>query len=193
MSGMRRLLVQRFVLIALAGAALGAAVWFAFLRPSREATSAASGPGATLIAPATRRLLPDLSGAVLTPPPPRVSLRSGDGRPSFVDVWASWCIPCKEEAPMLARLHRRFGRQIRFLGIDVEDQRGPARAFERRYQIGYPSIFDPGASMAGKLGFYGLPTAYLLDRRNRIAAILVGKQSRATIQAKLAKLMAESG
>ncbi len=94
---------------------------------------------------------------------------------------------------MLARLHRRFGRQVRFLGIDVEDQRGSARAFERRYRIGYSSIFDPGASMAGKLGFYGLPTAYLLDRRNRIAAILVGKQSRAELQAKLAKLMAESG
>ena len=47
--------------------------------------------------------------------------------------------------------------------------------------------------MAGKLGFYGLPTAYLLDRRNRIAAILVGKQSRAAVQAKLAKLMAEPG
>ena len=174
---MRRLPLRRFLLIALAGAALAAAVWFAFLRPSKETTSAASGHGATLIAPANRRLLPDLSGAALTPPPARLSLPSGDGRPSFVDVWASWCIPCKEEAPLLARLHRRFGRQIHFLGIDVNDQRGPARAFERRYQIGYPSIFDQHAAMAGKLNFYGLPTAYLVDRHGRLAAVLVGKQS----------------
>jgi cytochrome c biogenesis protein CcmG/thiol:disulfide interchange protein DsbE len=182
---------RRFLLFALVGAAIAAALWFAFLRPSREATPAASGTGHGLVAQPRRRLLPDLSAAALTPPPARLSLRSDDGRPSFVDVWASWCIPCQEEAPMLARLHQKYGRAIRFLGIDVEDSRGAARAFERRHRIRYPSMFDRSASMADKLGFFGLPTAYLIDGRNRIAAVLAGRQTRSALETRLRRLLAD--
>lgn len=183
--------LRRLAVVALLGATLAAAVWFALLRPSPHATPTASGRDHGLIAAARRKLLPDLSAGALTPPPARRPLRAGDGRPSFVDVWASWCIPCKEEAPMLADLHRTYGREIRFLGLDVEDTRGAARAFERRYRIGYPSIFDPRASMVGKLGFFGLPTAYLVDRKGRIAAVLTGKQERPAIERRLVRLLAE--
>lgn len=92
---------------------------------------------------------------------------------------------------MLAALARTYDGRIRFLGIDVEDTRGDARAFERKHAIGYPSIFDPSASLAGKLGFYGLPTAYLVDRQGRIAAVLTGKQQRQAIVRRLARLLAE--
>lgn len=92
---------------------------------------------------------------------------------------------------MLAALHRAYGKRIRFLGIDVEDTRGAARAFERRYRIAYPSIFDQHATMAGELNFYGLPTAYLVDRSGRLAAVLVGKQSSLALQAKLVPLLKE--
>lgn len=92
---------------------------------------------------------------------------------------------------MLAALQRAYGERIRFLGIDVEDTRAEARAFERRYLISYPSIFDQQAAMAGKLHFYGLPTAYLVDRRGRLAAVLPGKQSLATLKAKLVRLLDE--
>ena len=92
---------------------------------------------------------------------------------------------------MFAALHRAYGQRIRFLGIDVEDSRGPARAFERHFRIVYPSIFDQQTAMAGKLNFYGLPTAYLVDQRDRLAAILVGKQSSVTLKAKLVRLLKE--
>ncbi len=92
---------------------------------------------------------------------------------------------------MLAALDHAYGKRIRFLGIDVEDNRGDAQAFERRYRIAYPSIFDQQAALAGKLNFYGLPTAYLVDRRGRLAAVLVGKQVKATLQAKLTRLLDE--
>jgi hypothetical protein len=90
---------------------------------------------------------------------------------------------------MRAALHHAYGKRIRFLGIDVEDTRGDARAFERRYGIAYPSIFDQNAAMAGKLDFFGLPTAYLVDRSGRLAAVLVGKQSRLSLEAKLVRLL----
>ena len=92
---------------------------------------------------------------------------------------------------MLAALHHIYGKQVRFLGIDVEDNRDDARAFERRYRIAYPSIFDQQATMAGKLNFYGLPTAYLVDHRGRLAAVLVGKQSSVKLKAKLTRLLKE--
>lgn len=92
---------------------------------------------------------------------------------------------------MLASLAREYGRKIRFLGINVEDTRGAAKAFERRYGISFPSIFDPKASMAGTLGFFGIPTAYFVDRSGRIAATAVGKQTRAAIVNRLELLLRE--
>jgi len=96
--------------------------------------------------------------------------------PAFLDIWASWCIPCREEAPTLSRLARRYSGRITFLGIDVGDDRGDARSFVRRYRIGYPSIFDPKEGLAMKLHAFGVPTAYLVDSHGRIAGVLVGKQ-----------------
>ena len=78
---------------------------------------------------------------------------------------------------MLAALHRRYGREVRFV---------------RRYHVGYPSIVDQSASLAGKLGFVGLPTLFLVDQHGRIAAMLAGKQSRLAIEARLRRLIAES-
>ena len=93
---------------------------------------------------------------------------------------------------MIARLWRRYGGQVRFLGIDVEDSRGDARAFMRRYGLGYPSIFDRTASIAGRLGFFGLPTAYLVDYRGHVAARLIGKQREATFASGLAAVVGET-
>jgi thiol-disulfide isomerase/thioredoxin len=184
-------LARRLLAVALVGVAAGAVIWFAFLRPSAQAVRSSPARGALLIAPQRRHGLPAVAGSALTPPPARLFLRARDGRPAFVDVWASWCVPCQEEAPMLAALARTYRGRIRFLGIDVEDTRGDARAFERKHAIGYPSIFDPNASLAGKLGFYGLPTAYLVDHKGRIAAVLTGKQQRQAIVRRLARLLAE--
>lgn len=94
--------------------------------------------------------------------------------------------PRREEAPLLARLWREYRSAVRFLGIDIEDSRAEARAFVRRYGLGYPHLFDAKAALAGKLGFFGLPTTYLVDGRGRVAAKLVGKQDEVTLRAALA-------
>src|SRR5712691_10468622 len=100
-------------------AALGALA-FLVLRPSTRARQTALPKASdALIAQTRRRSLPLLSGAALDPPPARLSLHDPDGRPQLIDVWASWCIPCKAEERMLAALDHAYGKRIRFLGIDV--------------------------------------------------------------------------
>ena len=163
------------------------------LRPSGNSeTAQLHGRRLMLVPVSRRRTLPDLAAAALSPPPAVLRLSSLRGRPAFIDVWASWCVPCREEAPGLARLWRRYRSRVQFLGIDVEDSRGDARAFLHRYGLGYPSIFDRQASLAGRLGFFGLPTAYLVDERGRIAARLIGKQRLTTLASGLAAVAGEA-
>ena len=182
-----RQLAGSLTVVALAGAVGALVLW-----PSgRSEVASVSGDAPTLVPVAQRQLLPDISGDALTPPPLTIRLKATTNRPAFVDVWASWCLPCKEEAPMLVSLHKTYRRQIRFLGIDVEDSRGAARAFERRYGITFPSIFDRSASMAGKLGFFGLPTAFLVDANGRIAARLIGKQTRVALEQRIRRVISE--
>ena len=92
---------------------------------------------------------------------------------------------------MLARLWRQHRGEFRFLGVDVEDTRADARAFVRRYGLDYPNIFDAKAALAGQFGFVGLPTVYLIDRRGRIAARLVGSQKKTTLRSGLEALARE--
>lgn len=146
----------------------------------------------TLVAPGHRKALPAVVGPALTPPPATLRLADLAGKPAFIDVWASWCVPCREEAPMLARLWRRYRAQVHFLGVDVQDSRADARRFTRRYRLGYPNIFDPKAGLAARLGFFGLPTAYLVDGHGRIAARLVGRQQERTLESGLEALVREA-
>lgn len=183
----------RIVVALVVVAATLIALLFLVLRPSESAqrSKLATAP-ASLIVPRQRRILPNLSGSALDPPPRKLLLRTPSARPELIDVWASWCIPCKQEAPTLAALERTYGRRVRFLGVNVEDTRADARAFERRYRIRYPSVYDEPASMATKLRVIGLPTVLLVDGRGRIAALLIGKQTAATLHAKVRRLAAEA-
>jgi len=182
------LVISVAVLVSLVGTFLA----LLFRSSGNATTPRVQGQRLTLVSAARRKALPDLAGPALDPPPPTLRLGALTGKPAFIDVWASWCVPCRAEAPVLARLWRQYGGRVQFLGIDVEDTRGDARAFVRRYGLGYPNIFDRKAALAGKLGFFGLPTAYLIDARGRIAARLVGKQEEATLRSGLDALSREA-
>ncbi|MDX6644832.1 MAG: cytochrome c biosis protein CcmG, thiol:disulfide interchange protein DsbE [Miltoncostaeaceae bacterium] len=96
-----------------------------------------------------------------------VDLAGFRGRPLVVNLWASWCAPCREEAPAIARFVREQ-RDVAVVGIDVSDTRSGARRFYRRYGWQHPSISDPNATIAADLGLQGLPTTIFLDAQGRV-------------------------
>jgi thiol-disulfide isomerase/thioredoxin len=99
-----------------------------------------------------------------------VSLKQWAGRPVLVNLWGSWCAPCREEAPHLRTFLARHPGTL--LGIDGKDSKAGARGFQKRYKLRFPSIFDPLEIAVVKLNPPGYPTTYFLDRRHRIVAVV---------------------
>lgn len=85
------------------------------------------------------------------------------GTPVVVNIWASWCGPCRTEAPLLAAAARRYGDQVQFLGVDILDQRQAATSFTNEFHVPYPSVFDPSGAIKTALGFLGQPDTIFFD------------------------------
>jgi thiol-disulfide isomerase/thioredoxin len=80
-----------------------------------------------------------------------------------VNIWASWCGPCRDEAPHLEAAHDEFGDRVQFLGLDILDERGSARDFMREYGWTYPSVFDATGAIRDGLGILGQPATLFYD------------------------------
>jgi thiol-disulfide isomerase/thioredoxin len=117
----------------------------------------------------------------------RTSLSDYRGKVVVVNVWGSWCGPCRAEAPILAAAARDHADDgVVFLGINSRDAgEDKARAFERRFQLPYDSIFDPGGqtllAFSGTLPPQAIPSTVVIDEQGRVAASVNGDVTRATL------------
>ena len=97
------------------------------------------------------------------------------GRWVLVNLWASWCVPCRQEAPDLERFSRLFrNRGVTVLGIDVQDNSDDALAFVREYRLTYPQLRSVGDERSEAFGSTGVPENFLVDPRGRLALIWRG-------------------
>ena len=128
------------------------------------------------------------------PPDPRRGLADGRidlaelrGRPVVVNFWASWCIPCRNEAPILNASSRAHAGKVVFLGINVQDLREDALAFSREFDTPYVSVRDRGNGTYEDYGLTGVPETYYLDAGGRIVAHSPGAISRTSLEQGIAQ------
>ncbi|WP_026925846.1 TlpA family protein disulfide reductase [Granulicoccus phenolivorans] len=108
------------------------------------------------------------------------------GKVVVINVWGSWCAPCRAEAPDLQAAHEATTDQAVFIGIDTRDpDPAPARAFVRSFGIGYPSIHDPDGrtllEFSGQLPPSGIPSTLVIDAEGRVAARVIGVVNKTTL------------
>ena len=99
------------------------------------------------------------------------------GSPVVINFFASWCVPCRDEAPLLQRQweeHRAEG--VRFVGVSIRDAAVDARAFAEEYGITYPIVHDPQEVLAGPIGVLGLPETYFITSDWRFAGEVSGRR-----------------
>ena len=118
------------------------------------------------------------------------SLADYRGRWVLVNFWASWCGPCREEAPLLESFQRRHGDAgFTVLGIDSRDLSGDGRAFVRRVGRSYPQLRDGDGATAGDFGTTGVPENYLVDPRGRVRLLVRGPVTEAYLDGSVAPLL----
>lgn len=127
--------------------------------------------------PEARSVLPPVTGESLLEPGRELSTEAYRGQVVVLNVWGSWCGPCRAEAPALDQVAEASApRGVQFLGIDVRDQRDAAADFVRDRGVVYPSIFDPpGRSLLVLRGYprNAVPSTIVLDRSHRVAAVFL--------------------
>lgn len=117
-----------------------------------------------------------VSGPGLPPAGQQASLASLKGTPVVLNLWASWCGPCRDEAPILEQVWRRYkGRGALVLGLDLQDLTENALDFIKKYGLTYPSLRDGTDASKRDLEATGVPETYIIDRKGRIALHITGQ------------------
>jgi cytochrome c biogenesis protein CcmG/thiol:disulfide interchange protein DsbE len=183
---MRRLLGPRglLLLVATVGVLVLLALGLAASRPNRTLDEAITR-GRRASAPGLR--LPSLTSATT------YTLQSFRGRVVVLNVWASWCEPCRAEGPVLERWQRRIApRGGSVIGVDTFDATSDARSLVRQLHLTYPMLRDPAGLVKSSFGVTGFPESFVIDRSGRVAAIARGPVDDAFMRAAVLPLLGGS-
>jgi cytochrome c biogenesis protein CcmG/thiol:disulfide interchange protein DsbE len=120
----------------------------------------------------------------------RVSLADLRGSPIVLNFWASWCIPCREEAPLLTAAEATYRSDgLRILGVVYQDSPENARDFMARYGQTYPGLLDPDGRTAIDYGVFGLPETFFIDRAGIVRSRQVGAVTEADLQRQIEAIL----
>lgn len=139
-------------------------------------------------ASSTPRVAPALPASVIVAP--RVTVSSLRGKPALVNFWASWCDPCRREAPAVEDLARTLPRGTRLVGVDWNDTASGATDFIRRFGWTFPNLRDGDGIVGNTYGVIGLPTTFVLDGRGHVVRVLRGPQSTSELRLALVRAQA---
>jgi thiol-disulfide isomerase/thioredoxin len=156
---------------------------------STSEESFVSGDGSTtFIKMSDRKIAPAITGMTLS----GENYTYNKDRVAVVNVWASWCSPCRAEAPTLVALANKY-TDVAFIGILTRDNPANAEAFERRFNIPYPTVIDDSILLGfkGSLPANAIPTTVILDKSGLVAARISGVVTVASLSELIEKVSAE--
>jgi cytochrome c biogenesis protein CcmG/thiol:disulfide interchange protein DsbE len=125
--------------------------------------------------PAPTFILPGLDGKA-------VDLQAYRGKVVFLNIWATWCPPCREEMPSMERLYRELkGEDFEILAVSVDEAGAAAVApFMKKYHLSFPALLDPEGTMKNLYGVTGVPESFIINREGIIEKIVIGPMDWAT-------------
>ena len=156
---------------------------------SSNEDSFVSGDGSTtFIKISDRKIAPTISGLTLS----GTQYTYSKDKVAVVNVWASWCAPCRAEAPTLAALANKY-TDIAFIGILTRDNPATAEAFQRRFKLPYPTIIDDSILIGfkGSLPANAIPSTVILDKKGKVAARISGTVTVAALSELIEKVSKE--
>jgi cytochrome c biogenesis protein CcmG/thiol:disulfide interchange protein DsbE len=161
------------------GAVLPLLLTFALVACSSSGAASAPASGPPVTNAATAPLLPTSVTALPAMDPQGFDELLGQlkGTPVVVNYWASWCTPCRAEAPLLVQAHRRWGDHVQFVGVDLQDNRAGAVRFVDTFDITYPSVFDPSNAIGVANGLFAPPMTVFYDASGAKVATVPGQLS----------------
>jgi cytochrome c biogenesis protein CcmG/thiol:disulfide interchange protein DsbE len=144
-------------------------------------TIAVVGSGSGTPGKAASQPAPAFSLAALGQSGQHVALNNYAGQPLIVNFFASWCQPCKEETPLLAKFYGSEHGKVALVGLDENDGQPSALAFTRAQGVTYPVGFDPGVTAGSAYGVAALPQTFFLDAQHHIVDRVFGAVTQASL------------
>lgn len=160
------------------------------LTKSSENSFVAGSGSATLVKASDRKAAPELVGALLD----GTKIKVPFGQVIVLNVWASWCSPCRAEAPLLEDFATKLAGKVQFVGINTRDNVSAANGFINRFKITYPTIVSDEllANFRGSLLPNAIPSTLIIDAKGRVAVRISGEVTYATLDHYISLIAGES-